>query len=122
MKFDFCLSIGEDLEKGLTRFIDWIGNPKDYYIAQWSCGFDSTMLQKAFNFVNIKYPFSYRCFDIASITRWYLQSKGYSTKTGCFESASTLGIDTSKYTPHLADHDAMMAAECLRAVNNNVLG
>ena len=43
---------------------------KRYWLGQWSCGFDTNMLQNAYAIAKRKYPFHYRAFDVASIVRF----------------------------------------------------
>lgn len=119
--FEYCMENGLDIQDALERFIYWIAKPKEVYLAQWSCGFDSDMLKSAFKFIDYEYPFNYRAYDIASITRFYLSKNGYSSRVGCFDAGKLLKIDMEGLKAHKASDDALMTARCLQAVYNNVL-
>lgn len=119
--FEFLLEYGLDLQDALERFIYWIAKPKEIYLAQWSCGFDTDMLKSAFKFIDFEYPFNYRAYDIASITRFYLSTKGLSSRVGCFDAGKLLKIDMEGLKAHKACDDALIAARCLQAVHKNVL-
>lgn len=118
---NFLEKNGLFLQTALERFVDWVGKPKRYYIAQWSCGFDTDNLKNAFTTAKIQYPFTHRAWDIASITRTYISRYGFSTNKGCFECARVLGIDIRNLKNHDASDDAFIGAKCLEAVSYNVL-
>jgi len=118
---DWLLKNGNRIETVLRCFEEWVNDDfKNYYIAQWSCGFDSTMLQLAYTQIDRKYPFSYRCYDIASIVRFYLalgNELSFSKKgQGQFKCAIALGIKVEKESLHNALFDATLAGKMLEKI------
>lgn len=109
---------GVSVSEALERFINWteIASEK-FYIAQWSCGFDTNILKSAFEFSKIEYPFSYRSYDIASIVRFHLALQGKKPE-GLSRTAKTLKIDMTGFKAHNAEHDAKITALCLEKVVN----
>lgn len=118
---EFLNNRGTNIETTLEQFVSWVGNPKAYYIAQWSCGFDTKLLQSAFSVCGKEYPFSHRSYDIASIVRFYLAKHCLNTRAGLFKSANILEIDTSEFKAHNAAHDAVLTALCFQGVMKRVL-
>jgi len=108
---------GFQIKYVLECFEEWIGNPKKYYIAQWSCGFDRDMLLGAYERVGKKYPFSYRAYDIASIVRFNLAVK-HMLPSSCGEGncAMALGIEVKEKELHNALYDAQLAGMMLQKV------
>lgn len=102
----------------LKNFVEWIGEPKEYYIAQWSCGWDFNMILKAFQHLGWDNPFPYRNIDIASIVRFNLFTKGFSPGKSLYKCANILGIDTKKYKPHDGLDDARLTVEVLQKVRD----
>lgn len=110
---------GINVKIGIGNFVSWANSiSKKFYIGQWSCGFDTSMLKSAFEYSRIEYPFSYRAYDIASIVRFYLAMKG-SKPEGLIRCAKSLKIDTKDITQHNAEDDAKLAGMCLKKVVDN---
>lgn len=118
---EFLEEKGLQLHIAIKKFEDWASKlglydlKKEYYIAQWSCGFDSSVLNNAYATLKAKYPFHYRSFDIASIVRYEMAKQGkLYKKCGCNKCAEQLGIekiDESKL--HNGLYDAILAGKCL---------
>jgi len=123
------LAKGWIIKDVLHLFKAWFNNPDNYYIAQWSCGFDVRFLQKAYEISGLKYPFSYRSFDIASFVRLYLFALGKlkRKKNGLSECAKLLGLNLESLSIHNALDDAKLTAlvfaqvvEDIRKVQTNI--
>ncbi|MFA6971411.1 MAG: 3'-5' exonuclease [Gallionella sp.] len=102
----------------LKNFEEWAGDPKKFYLAQWSCGFDTDMLRGAYeSTLAMKYPYSHRVFDVASIVRFYLATKGkLASKCGEAECAKRLGIPVDKSQCHDALYDATLSGQMLEKI------
>ncbi len=112
------LKTGYWITKVLQHFEEWAGDPKTFYLAQWSCGFDTDMMRGAYeSTLAMKYPFSYRVFDVASIVRWHLAMKGkLGKKCGEAQCAKRLGIPVEEDKCHDALYDAMLSALMLKEI------
>ncbi len=116
----FLVKNGYKLEDVIKAFEDWASCQgmfelkKKYWIAQWSCGFDTNMLQNAYAILTRKYPFHYRAFDIASIVRFELANRGkIKTKCGMIKCAEALGIDVIENKLHDGLYDARLSGQLL---------
>ncbi|KKM81129.1 hypothetical protein LCGC14_1332990 [marine sediment metagenome] len=116
---NFLAKNGKPLKQVLEAFEEWatIENKelkKEYWLGQWSCGFDTTFLQNAYECVGMKYPFHYRAFDVASIVRWELACRGKLYKK-CGESkcAEALGIEVEDSKLHDGLYDARLSGQML---------
>lgn len=122
IKKEFLLEKGKDIKDALIDFQEFIGKgANEFYIAQWSCGFDTGMLQQAYSKSDLSYPFHYRSYDIASIVRFFLAFKSSKHVSSLSDCAKALNIDTSNYNHHNAAHDAMLTAVCLKKVIDEIL-
>lgn len=111
---------GIRIKEALKKFEDWAcksteDNFNKVYLAQWSCGFDTNMLQSAYSFCKMNYPFSYRAYDIASFCRLVLACGNESVKTktrgiGLASVAEKFNIDLTEFKAHNALEDARMTA------------
>jgi hypothetical protein len=79
------------------------------------------MLQRAYEYNSVRYPFSYRSWDIASIVRFYLSSHGFNSGKSLHDSAHILGLDKKSYKAHDALDDARLTAMCLQRVAEDYL-
>ena len=118
LKKEFLYKNGRELDEVITNFNKWIyqNTARDIYLAQWSCGFDVQMLANAHKTLNIKFPFSHRSVDIASIFIFYIATQGGNTSKGLFECCKFLGIDTKTFKAHDALCDAYLTAQALERV------
>jgi len=117
IKQDNLFKYGHRLETVLKWFEEWAGNYKNFHLAQWACGFDTRMLQLAYQHINRKYPFSYRAFDIASIVRFSFAYKGIlSKKCSLGDCAKKIGLDVDKNRQHNALYDAQLTAQVLETI------
>lgn len=114
---------GLPIEQVLKEFNEWLNNkPQDYYLAQWSSSFDSSMLIEAYKRVwpLEKFPFSRRVYDIASIARFYLIARGdlhsSDNQVGLVHCAEKLGIPFNKDMTHDALYDAKLTARVARTL------
>jgi len=113
---------GKDIETVLQLFEVWASPiwddlKKRYWLAQWSCGFDTNMLRAAYKKVNREYPFHYRSFDIASIVRFELARRGkLFMKCGEDKSARALGIEVKDTQLHNALYDATLSGLMLEKI------
>lgn len=121
----FLENTGKDLDTVLHMFevwasCVWADLKKRYWLAQWSCGFDTNMLQSAYGKTNREYPFHYRAFDIASIVRFELAKRGkLFMKCGEDKCARALGIEVYDTQLHDALYDATLAGQCLEQTIKN---
>ncbi len=111
---------GHLLENVLKAFENWASCygmfdlKKKYWLAQWSCGFDTIMLQKAYSIIKRQYPFHYRSIDIASIVRFELANRAkLKVKCGAKICARVLGIEINESNLHDALYDAKLAGQML---------
>lgn len=118
---DFLAKKGKDIDTVILEFEQAVGRTKGYYLAQWTCGFDTTMLQNAYKAINYHYPFSYRAFDIASIVRVHLACLGFNPNDGLAKCCRKLGIDTREFKQHNATDDALYAGMALQKIIKNVM-
>jgi DNA polymerase III epsilon subunit-like protein len=116
---------GLDLSDSLCEFNNWLKGKgfkdirKETFLAQWSCGFDSVVMQNAYTNAKKRYPFSYRSIDVASFVRMYLWTTGLlkrKDKAGLAACAKLLGIKLENVTLHDAKTDALLAAAVLSKV------
>jgi DNA polymerase III epsilon subunit-like protein len=119
----FLAKKGRHLKDVLEIFEVWassvkIGLKQDYYLAQWGCGFDTTMLQNAYNYAKKEYPFHYRSFDIGSIVRFELARKGLLSgrKMGENVCAKKLGIEVNESKLHNGLYDAYLSGLMLEKI------
>ena len=114
---------GMSIHDALTHFSKWVYDVsrKYCYLAQWSCGFDVAMLERAYKYAGFKFPFTHRAYDIASITRFYIARKGYNPSKGLADTHRLLGVDNRSFKSHYALDDAKMAGLCLEKVIQNDL-
>lgn len=122
LKQEFLYKNGKELDEVITNFNKWIyqNTSREIYLAQWSCGFDVQMLSNAHKLLNIKFPFSHRSFDIASIVRFYIATKGGNTSKGLFDCCKFLKIDTKEFKAHDALSDAYLTALAFEKVIDEV--
>jgi DNA polymerase III epsilon subunit-like protein len=115
---EFLYKNGAELDEVIANFNKWIyqNTSREIYLAQWSCGFDTQMLSNAHKLLNIKFPYSHRSFDVASIVRFHIATKGGNTSKGLFECCKFLKIDTKKFKAHDALSDAYLTALALEKV------
>ena len=109
---------GKDLKYVLSQFNDFCDGDEEIYLAHWASSFDSEFLKSAYNLCNLKYPFSYRVFDISSIIRFHLALGNnlplkHIGETGC---ANQLGITVDKKRTHDGLYDAYLSGEMLEKV------
>lgn len=110
---------GVKLDTFCSSFIEWVGDPKNFYFGQWGCGFDTAMLQYAYKFSGYTYPFSYRSYDISSIVRFYCLL--YNKKpSGLKKTARMLNINIDNFKNHDAFEDASMTALVFKKVIENM--
>lgn len=117
--------IGKPLKQVLSEFEQWASTyllcddkiGYNYWLAQWSCGFDVGLLQNAYKSANRPYPFHYRVFDIASIVRFEL-AKREKLEMKCGEDicAKTLGIELEEAKLHDGLYDAKLAGKMLEKI------
>ena len=111
----FLYKEGLQLKQALGLFESWISPiweylKRDYWLAQWSCGFDTNMLRNAYSFLKREYPFHYRSFDVASIVRFELaKRKKLFMKCGENKCARALGIEVDDTKLHDALYDATLS-------------
>ena len=120
---EFLAERGLDIKEALMKFNEWLGVqwlPKEnkFYFATWGSGFDMLHLKHAYLITNLDFPYSYRCYDIASIVRFNLAFMGYNVSKGCHDCARLLGVDLSCYKAHDALHDAQVTASALKKMIN----
>jgi DNA polymerase III alpha subunit (gram-positive type) len=117
----FLFEQGVAIDGALQSFENWCVDPKDVMLAHWSSGFDTGMLQNAYDFLKKDYPFSRRSFDIASIVRFELAKQGKLKKEmGECDCAKALGIRVDKTQLHDGLYDADLSAQMLlRIINGN---
>lgn len=113
---------GKPLDEVLAMFENWASYmwdnlEKRYWLAQWSCGFDTSMLREAYRKINRNYPFHYRAFDIASIIRFHLAKQGrLYMKCGENDCAKALGIKVEENKLHNALYDARLSGLMLEKI------
>ena len=119
--------IAEALDN-LEKFINF--KFRDYYIAQWSASFDSSMLREAYkkaydnkdlkDVTDYKFPYAYRVYDIASFVRLYLASMELlpRKRVSLKDCAEILKVEITHSKLHDASYDAILTAEVLRKTNN----
>jgi DNA polymerase III epsilon subunit-like protein len=109
---EFLYAAGLNINEALSEFVLYVKEKTrgKCYLAQWSCGFDTSMLQRAFKSASKEYPYSYRSFDIASVVRFHLGINGFNTNKGLHDCARLLGINTAKFKAHDALSDAQLTA------------
>ena len=113
---------GKDIETVLRLFEIWASTvgfdlKKTYWLAQWSCGFDTDMLRAAYKKINREFPFHYRTFDVASIVRFYLAKQGkLFMKCGENKCARALGIEVDNTKLHNAYYDAYLSGRMLEKI------
>lgn len=118
----FLYKKGLQLERALELFETWASPiwadlEKRYWLAQWSCGFDTNMLQNAYAFLRREYPFHYRSFDVASIVRFHLAKQGkLFMKCGEDKCARALGIEVKDIQLHDALYDAQLSGLMLEKI------
>ena len=117
---EFLNKNGVTLPIAINKFEIWASKlgyhdlKKTYYTAQWSCGFDTAILQNAYKKLKEVYPFHYRSFDISSIARFELAKKGnLYMKSGCNKCAEQLDIEVDKNKLHNGLYDAVLAGQIL---------
>ncbi len=111
---------GKPLKEVLERFEQWASDyllgelKKKFWLAQWSAGFDTSMLKSAYKAIDKNYPFHYRAFDVASIVRFELAKQGkLYQECGEDKCALTLGIKVDKNKLHDALYDAQLSGKML---------
>ncbi len=113
---EFLEQNGITLNRALKQFVSWIGPyPKKFYLAQWGCGFDTSILKYGFDRTDLKFPFTHRSYDIASIVRFYLAIHGISPGS-LKECAQVLNVPTEEVTIHNAKDDTLLTAHTFRKV------
>ena len=123
------ITYGQITEKGnplievLERFEQWASNymlgelKQKFWLAQWSAGFDVSMLKKAYESLGVNYPFHYRAFDIASIVRIELARRGrLHQKCGEDKCALALSIKVDETKLHDALYDAQLSGKMLEEI------
>lgn len=117
------LKKGKPLIKVLEKFEQWASNymlgelKQKFWLAQWSAGFDVSMLKKAYESLGNKYPFHYRAFDIASVVRLELARRGrLHQKCGEDICAIKLGIKVDETKLHDALYDAQLSGKMLEEI------
>lgn len=121
----FLLEKGRDILETLTEFNFWIsqiGKPYTVYLSQWSASFDSTMLELAYKYCGLKYPFSHRVYDVASFVRLYLASRGGldKIKIGLADCCEIFGVKIDNDKCHDALYDATITAKLLEKVISEI--
>lgn len=117
------LKKGVTVRDAIVRFENWCGNPKQYFLAAWSNGFDINVLKMAYKHINREYPFFGKSYDIASFVRLSLAKDGKlgSKHQSLDKCAKKIGIDTSTYKLHDAKVDALLTGYVLeRIVNGSI--
>jgi DNA polymerase III epsilon subunit-like protein len=116
----FLVKNGMILEDALHAFEEWASChgswdlKKKYWLAQWSCGFDTNMLQNAYAIAKREYPFHYRAIDVASIVRFELANRGrLKVKCGEKKCAEALDIEIVETKLHDALYDAKLSGQML---------
>lgn len=116
----FLAKNGMLLKEAIEKFEDWASCHgtfelrKKYWLAQWGCGFDTSMLQNAYTILGRQYPFHYRAFDIGAIVRFELANRGkLGVKCGENKCAKALGIDVDETKLHNALYDAQLSGQIL---------
>jgi len=111
---------GKPLFQVLDEFERWASNymlgelKKKFWLAQWSAGFDVSMLRSAYKVIGAEIPFHYRAFDIASIVRLELARRGkLQQKCGEDKCALALGIKVDETKLHDALYDAQLSGRML---------
>ena len=122
IKRAFLENNGKDINRVLKLFEFWISPfnedlKKKYWLAQWSCGFDTSMLTAAYKKIEREYPFHYRSFDVASIVRWHLAKQGkLFQKCGEDVCARALGIKVYDTQLHDALYDSTLSGLMLEKI------
>jgi DNA polymerase III epsilon subunit-like protein len=116
----FLAKNGMLLKDAIKSFEDWASChgmfelKKKYWIGQWGCGFDTGILQHAYDILGRKYPFHYRSIDVSSIVRFELANRGkLGVKCGESVCAEQLGIDVNHNKLHNALYDAQLSGQML---------
>jgi len=125
IEYSYLKKNGLYLPEALEAFSNWtLGfwtmrkeTAKNYYLAQWSCGFDVSFLKEAYRKIGFEFPFHYRTFDIASIVRFELAKKGkLKIKSGESICAKELGIEVNGNKLHDALYDAQLSGLMLEKI------
>jgi DNA polymerase III epsilon subunit-like protein len=113
---EYLNKYGVGLDVFCREFEDWVGaKPDSYILAQWSDGFDTSMLKYAYQFSGRNYPFDYKSYDISSIARFYLTSIGQKCEN-LWRCSKALGVydENVNNKEHDAYHDASITALILK--------
>lgn len=86
---------------------------EDNVLASWGAYFDIPFLEKQYEKIYRKYPFSHRCFDLKSVAIWELAKKNISMTSGVSKFLKALNKDF-KGVQHNALDDIRNAVEILR--------
>jgi len=121
---EFLSENGQGVGSALGKFENWLKLKPEHecdslYVGQWGCGFDTDCLRSAYEFIGIRYPFSYRSYDIASFVRLYLASQNMldtDCKNGEVDCAKKLGIEADHKEAHDGLYDARLSGLMLQEV------
>jgi DNA polymerase III epsilon subunit-like protein len=117
----YAKNFGIPISECLDKFESFVGDSKQYFLAAWGIMFDLGMIRIAYDRLQRKNPFSYRCYDIASIVRWFLSIY---TDLGkhCGESkcAQKLGVEIDHSKLHNALYDAEISALNLKKIFEHI--
>lgn len=120
LTLDFVKENGISLRRALKLFSGWCNEvSSNFYLGHWSSDFDQSILKNAYDFCNWEYPFHYRGYDIASVTRIFLSSHGIKSPSLKL-CADSLKIKTDHLKEHDARDDSYMASMCLEKVIDGI--
>ncbi len=124
---EFLQEKGLDIKTALEELEKFVMYKfKDYYIAQWSSSFDISMLKsaykKAYEGTDVKFPYSYRAYDIASFVRLYLASLNLlpRKRVSLKDCAEILKIDVDNSNLHDALYDASLTSDILIKASKSI--
>jgi DNA polymerase III alpha subunit (gram-positive type) len=117
LNLDEVRSRGLILDNALQEFEMWIGFPRYYIIGAWGIMFDITFLRHSYKKINRFYPFLYKCFDVASVVRFYCSINNLTSKGGLGKCAKALKVEVEESKKHNALYDAELSAKVLKKVS-----
>jgi DNA polymerase-3 subunit epsilon len=116
-----AMKTGMDLEPCLEKFEAWVGNPRAYHLSAWGVMFDLGMLREAYIKIKREFPFSYACFDAATVVRFYTEINRLGDgKYGVGSCAKALGFEVDANKQHNALYDAELTALMLKKVFSDI--
>lgn len=100
----------------LNEFEQWVGKPKEYYLAAWGTTFDITFLREQYLKLNRNYPFHYRCVDFKSIAMYELGKRNITFKYTGLKTLCKLMKIPFEGKPHDALSDATMTVKVVQRI------